>query len=114
MEKNNKIIMSSLFCIALFFGVVMADLASMFSYSDVPFVIGIVCYLVFVYIQRASSQSVFTLALFFLLWMGASYVPTGPSKITERIGEWFYIFFALGITQSIVSVLKRKNAYPTL
>jgi len=70
-----------------------------FNYSDIPFVFVLIFYVLYVFFQRAGSRMTFALALFFLVWMGLSYVPTGAGRVTERIGEWFYLFFLFAIIQ---------------
>lgn len=109
MEKTKPFIFASLFLIPLIFGIIFVDVASTFGYSDVPFVLGFFVYLLFVFIQRSTSKQAFALSLFFLLWMGLSYVPTGPGMVTERIGEWFYLFFIFGIGQYSIESWNQKS-----
>lgn len=102
MKKRNKFtILFSLALVPLIFGILFADLAGTFSYSDLPFVLAFVIYILFVVIQRSSSRGTFIMTLYLLILMGLSYVQTGPSAITERLGEWFYLFFAFGLVQYI-------------
>lgn len=89
----------SLCIIPLIFGVMFADLAGTFSYSDMPFAAVFVLYTVFVIVQHMKSKATFNIALFLLIWMAFSYIPTGAGRTTERIGEWFYLFFIFGLIQ---------------
>jgi hypothetical protein len=50
-------------------------------------------------IQHRLSKLSFVIAVFFLISMGLSYTKTGPGVITERMGEWFYLFFIFGLIQ---------------
>lgn len=100
MKRDNRIILMSLFIIPLIFGVVFVDLAGVFSFSDMPFAIAFILYILFVIIQHPKSNVSFTLALSLLIWMGLSYIPTGAGIVTERIGEWFYLFLVFGLVQS--------------
>lgn len=89
----------SSFLIPIIFGIVFADVAGTFSQSDLAFVLGLFFYFLFVFLQKSSSKTAFGFALFFLIWMGLSYVPTGAGVVTERMGEWFFLFFLLGLIQ---------------
>ncbi len=99
MKRTKALTTISLFLIPLIIGVVFVDLSGTFSYSDLPFAIAFLLYITFVFLQRAKSRTAFIMSLFFLAWMGLSYVPTGASVLTERIGEWFYLFFVFGLIQ---------------
>lgn len=85
------------------------DLATTFSYSDLPFVLAFVMYILFVVIQRSSSRGTFIMVLYLLILMGLSYVKTGPGAITERFGEWFYLFFVFGLIQYIKEAWTNKT-----
>ncbi len=107
--KINKIKgLLSLFLLAVLFCIVFADMGGAFNYSDIPFALVFVVYLLHVFWERTHGKMAFALALFFLFWMGLSYIPTGAGQITERMGEWFYLFFVLGVIQSSLE-LRRKN-----
>ncbi|MBU2544293.1 hypothetical protein KJ618_02385 [Patescibacteria group bacterium] len=99
MKRNKFIILFSYFLFLVMVGVVFADLGSAFSFSDLPFVLVFSVFFVFMIIQRGTSKIVFVSASYFLITMGLSYVRTGSSVITERLGEWFYLFFLVGILQ---------------
>lgn len=109
MEKINYLIVFSYFLFLAIFGLVSLDLAGAFSYSDVPFLSAFLLYVLFLFIQKGGSKTSFTLALIFLVIMGFSYIPTGAGRITERIGEWFYLFFLFGLIQSGVSIFHFKK-----
>lgn len=100
MKKRNRfVVLFSLALIPLVAGILFADLAGTFSYSDLPFVLAFAIYILFVVIQRSSGWSSFIMTLYLLILMGLSYVQTGSGAITERFGEWFYLFFVFGLIQ---------------
>jgi len=72
--------------------IILLDIAGTFSYSDWPFVV-----LLLTFVLGRKTTVFFALCL--LVWMGLSYVPTGAGPVTERIGEWFYLFFLFGLIQ---------------
>jgi len=91
--------MTTLFFIPLIFAIVFADLAGVFSYTDMPFFLVFLLFIAYVITQKSTSKAAFLFSLFFLVWMWLSYIPTGAGKVTERIGEWFYLFFVFGLIQ---------------
>lgn len=99
MKKSKPLILLSLFTLFLIAIVVFADLAEVFRYSDLPFFIAFFLYGIVTLIQLSSSRTSFILSLLFLLYTGLSYIPTGPSRTTERFAEWFYLFFVFGLVQ---------------
>lgn len=99
MGKNKHLVLFSFLLGFVFMGIVFADLAGIFSFSDQAFLYGFLVYGIVVLMQRTTSKLSFFIVLSLLLWMGLSYIPTGPGKITERIGEWFYLFFLFGLLQ---------------
>lgn len=101
MKLNKVFIGISLLIIPVLFGIFFADLSGIFDYTDTPFGLAFLLYGVFIQIQREKSRITFVFALFFLILMGLSYVPTGAGKITERMGEWFYLFFVFGLVQYV-------------
>jgi hypothetical protein len=107
MRKHKVGILFSIILLFVLFGIVCVDLAGTFSYSDIPFVIVFLLYWTFTRIQRSTSFTTFIFILFLLCWMMLSYIPTGPGVITERIGEWFYLFFIFGLTQYIIESWKK-------
>jgi hypothetical protein len=102
MKKTANSILFSFFIIFLIFAVVYADVGGWFGFADVSFAIVLFLYVLYVYIQNTKSSTTFAFSLFFLVWMGLSYAPTGAGIVTERIGEWFYIFFLLACVQSVI------------
>jgi hypothetical protein len=99
MKKNSWLTPVSLLLLPAALGIVIADVAGLFAFSDMPFALAFVLYGLFVITQKTKSNITVRLMLFFLVWMGFSYVPTGAGKITERIGEWFYLLFVFGLIQ---------------
>jgi hypothetical protein len=99
MRRNKWAIIFSLLLVPAAAAVVILDLAGVFGYSDLPFLLVFFPYFLFMFIQRTGSRCTFAVALCMLLYMGLSYVPTGAGPITERFGEWFYVFFVFGLIQ---------------
>lgn len=83
----------------IIFVVITLDLIGFFNYGDLPFLVGFTLYVLFVVTEHSGSRMTLCIALFLLLWMGLSYIPTGAGKVTERVGEWFYLFFVFGLVQ---------------
>ena len=107
MKIINKLIFPSLLIIPFMFGIIFIDLVGTFFFSDVPFALVLALYLIFVLIQRAKSRTTFVFVLFFIIWMGLSYIPTGAGQTTERVGEWFYLFFVFGLIQYAIESWKK-------
>ena len=101
MKPNKWLPVFSFMLIPLLFGVVFIDLAAIFSFSDLPFLFSVILYVLFFVIQRSSSRAPLFVSLYFLAVMGLSYITTGTGRTTERLGEWFYIFFLIGLGQYI-------------
>lgn len=109
MQKPSLLIIVSLCLIPVIAGIVVLDLAGTFSFSDVPFGLAFLTFIVFVIIQKGTSKLPFVGALYFLITMGLSYVQTAASATTERLGEWFYLFFLLGILTYTKEAWSTKN-----
>lgn len=109
MKRTRILTTISLCIIPLIFGVMFADLAGTFTYSDIPFAAVFVLYAVFVIVQLTKSKATFGIALFLLIWMTFSYIPTGAGRVTERIGEWFYLFFIFGLIQYTYEVYRLRK-----
>jgi hypothetical protein len=91
---------SILFSYVLLIGIVavsLVDVLGTFLYKDWIILVVIFLYLLFTRIQRSTSRLSFSICIFYLLWMGLQYIPTGASSETERIGVWFYIFLFISI-----------------
>lgn len=104
--RKNKFIYISYFlatCIAV---ILLLDLAGVFRYGDLPFVMAYSLYCLFVYIQKSASKVTFSIAIVLLGYMALSYIPAGASQVTERFGEWFYLFFLFGLIQYVKEVWK--------
>jgi len=99
MKNNTFLLVFSYMLLPLLFGVVFLDFAGIFGYSDFAFVCAFSLYILFFVIQKGTSRTSFILSLFFLIIMGLSYIPTGFGSLTERMGEWFYLFFVFGLLQ---------------
>ena len=90
--------------------IVFLDLAGTFSFSDIPFIVVFVLYFIFRLIQNSPSKVSFVITIYFLMAMGLSYIKTGPGSITERMGEWFYLFFIVGLIQYLREIKKNEKA----
>ena len=99
MQRAKLLIIGSLCLIFIIAGIVLLDLAGTFSFSDLPFVLVFSVFFVFMLIQSGKSKVSIVISLYFLITMGLSYIQTGTSVITERLGEWFYLFFLVGILE---------------
>lgn len=97
--KRSKYILWSFFVLLMVFLTIVADFAGLFNYSDLPFAIAFLFYFLFLFLQKGTSKVSFSMALCFLVFMGLSYIPTGAGRITERMGEWLYLFFVAGLIQ---------------
>lgn len=99
MKNRNKIIFPSLLLIPAMACVIYMDLAGTFGYTDLPFLLAFALYIVFVLIQQSQSRLTFVIAILLLIYTGLSYVPAGAAVLTERFGEWFYLYFVFGLIQ---------------
>ncbi len=107
--KNTYLTVGSYVILPAIFILIFIDLAGAFLYNDVPFLLALILYGMFTVVHRSSSRLTLMLAVFILVWMGLSYVPTGAGTVTERIGEWFYIFCAAGLIQYLKEVYESKG-----
>jgi len=108
-SKNN---ISLLLSIVLGFGIlgfILADLHYMFGNYDTPFIVAFGLYVLVVFFRHASSKVSFICASILVLCMGILYGVYGPIRITERTGEWFYLFFLMGIIQYAKETWFAKN-----
>ncbi len=96
---RSGLIFFSLFLLLAIPAVVFMDIAGTFSFTDRAFLFGFSVYALFVLIQKTGSRASFGISFTLLFWMGLSYIPTGASIVTERIGEWFFLFFLFGLIQ---------------
>ena len=99
MQRSRLLIIGSLCLIFIISGIVLLDLAGTFSFSDLPFALVFSLFLLFMLVQKGTSKVPFVIALYFLITMGLSYIQTGTGQITERLGEWFYLVFLVGVIQ---------------
>lgn len=88
--------------VAILLTIIFLDIAGAFSHSDLPF---LAVFLTF----SLGRKGTFAFALFLLAWMGLSYIPTGAGAVTERIGEWFYLFFVFGLIQYGYEVFRLRK-----
>jgi|SRR3989344_1570407 len=109
MKRSRISIVCSFFLIALLAGIIGLDLVGVFNNSDVPFLLSFIVYFMVILIQRSSSRLTFVISLLCLILMGLSYIPTADGHITERFGEWFYIFFVFGLIQYALEVFHEKK-----
>lgn len=112
MKKSSITILVSFFSLMVLVAVVFLDIQGVFGFSDGVFVLGLFLGAVVYLIQKSTSKLPFSLATFFLLWMGLSYIPTGSSEQTERIGVWFFLTFFLGLVQYGVELHQVAKTMP--
>ena len=89
--------------------VIFLDLAGSFSFTDLPLAVVIGLYSFLAVTKLSSSRTAFGLSVFLLCLMGLSYIPTGEGVMTERMGEWFYVCFFMGLIHRIVEEWRNKN-----
>jgi len=104
MLRHKLVIIGSFLLIPVIAGIALLDLAGIFSFTDFPFLLALLLLFLFIFIQKSTSRVTFIVALYFLILMGLSYIPTSTSLITERLGEWFYLFFFISIIQYLMEV----------
>ncbi len=99
-KVNNRIIIPvSLFLIAAMIGIVVMDLLYKFGNYDTPFMLEFVLYLLYTFLRRSTSKLTFIVVILFIVSMGISYITAGSTRLTERFGEWFYLYFIFGLIQ---------------
>lgn len=104
MKRPKFLILLSFLLIPTVMGIYCFDLLGGFNFADKAFVIALAIYSIFIFIQHSTSKFTFVLSLFFLVIMGLYYVPSGVVPKTERMGEWFYVFFLTGLIHSLKEV----------
>ncbi len=98
MEKKNKLttIIPIIFTVVAVAAFVL-DLMYKFGNHDTPFIISLISTVLVLYIRKASYKYVFGLALAIVSCMGMAFVFFGSLRLTERLGEWFFLLFVLGL-----------------
>jgi hypothetical protein len=109
MKRNNWRAPVSLLLLLAVLGVVFADAVALFGYPDISFVVVFLLYFGSILAQKRGSRISFVYALLILLIMTCSYVLIGVVKITERLGEWFYLFFVFGLIQYTREAWKKSK-----
>ncbi len=99
MKINKHLYLVSILFLLSVFGVFFLDLARIFKFSDFSFSLASFLYILFILFNRSTSKLTFYISLFIVFFMGISYLQNGFDTITERIGEWLYIFFVFGLVQ---------------
>lgn len=101
MAGKNRLAVSGIILFVPMIGIVVADLLYKFGNYDTPFLLALCIYALFYFIQKSSSRLTFGIVLILVLCMAMSYIVFGEYRLTERIGEWFYLFFVFGLIQYI-------------
>lgn len=99
MKKNKILHILSWILVFLMIFIVITDLRYKFGNYDTPFMLEFVLYVLYVFIKRTASKLSFGIVLLFILSMGVSYMLFGSARLTERMGEWFYLYFLFGLLQ---------------
>lgn len=98
--KNSKMVKTSaLLLLSVVVGIIVADLFGRFGISDLPFILAFGAYTVLIILRRIHHGATIAVASLFVALMGASYIIQGASGLTERMGEWFYLFFIFSLIQ---------------
>lgn len=77
---------------------IIADLRYSFGNYDTAFVTVLLLDILYLFIHRSTKFNVL-LAVLLVVGMSISYIHSGSIRLTERMGEWFYIFFVFGLIQ---------------
>ena len=105
MERDKIIHTVWLLLIPVIVGIMVMDLQYRFGNSDLPFFLAIGAYILFVVLSRVQSKTTIKIVLCTVLVMGVNYMDSGASRSTERLGEWFYIYFLIGFVQYFIEAL---------
>jgi hypothetical protein len=108
MPKGKLRILLSLVIIAAIIITIIRDLMYLFGNYDTPFIVVFILFTALMYLLRLSSKVTFYIVLLFIVFMGNFYIQYGPIRITERSGEWFYLFFVFGLLQYIREAWRLK------
>jgi hypothetical protein len=90
--------------IAIFF----SDLMYKFGNYDTPYLFVFTLYTIWILIFRFTSRLTFFIVLTLVVCMSVSYVQNGSIRLTERIGEWLYLFFLFGLAQYFKEIFHEK------
>jgi hypothetical protein len=104
-KRNNYFIVFTVVTVLFLAAIFSADLLYKFGNYDTPFILAFVSYILYLIVTKSTSRKTFIIVLFLIICMGCCYMLTGPSRLTERIGQWFYHFFVLGMIQYVREVL---------
>jgi EamA domain-containing membrane protein RarD len=87
----------------ILFGVIaitiLLDLKYKFGNFDTPFFLVFGIYLLATWVMKLTHRCTFIIDMILLLLMGVFYIYTGPVRLTERAGEWWFLFFVCGLVQ---------------
>ncbi len=108
-KRHNLAIAISIMVTLFITGVIVADFFYKFGNGDLPFLLVFVPYTVLCVIQRKSSRLTFEIVLLLVLFMAYSYIVNGEFRLTERIGEWFYLFLVFGLVQYMREALPGRE-----
>ncbi len=89
-------------------GIMYTDLLYKFGNRDIPFILVLVLYTLFVRVGKFSSKITISVSCVLVICMGVAYAMQGPVRLTERIGEWFYLFFVFSLIQYIYEMYRLR------
>jgi hypothetical protein len=89
--------MKLIISLIIILGIFLTDLKGWFLLSDLSFFLALIVYMLFL------RKWALAISLFFLAVMSYFFIRTGISNRVERVGEWFYIFFVIGVIQNLVT-----------
>lgn len=99
MTKRNAVLLLSALLPCIIAILIGADLMGKFGNSDTAFAAAMSLYILYTFRKRLPSSVTFSIVILFVIGMGISYMMQGSERLTERFGEWFYLFFLFGLVQ---------------
>ncbi|MCX8009193.1 MAG: hypothetical protein N3A54_05865 [Patescibacteria group bacterium] len=90
--------------------VFLLDMLYKFGNYDIPFIVVFLAYFMLIHFAKLTSKITFLIIISLTILMGYFYIQQGAFRLTERIGEWFYVFLIVGIVQYAYEVFVIKKA----
>lgn len=91
------------YLLAIILGVISTfvyfDLRYAFGNYDTPFFIACGMYVFSIVLLRLTSRLTIGIVVLLITSMAIHYMLYGPVRLTERLGEWFFLFLCIGIVQ---------------
>lgn len=110
-KRNHVIFIGAIMILGI---IILADLFYKFGNYDTPFFFVFLILLLLLLKNLITSRSIFIVSFVLLLSMGTSYIQVGGARLTERLGEWFFIVFVFGLLASTIEYVKVRNRVKTL